>query len=189
VWRLLQRKKSARRPRLRKLLRKLLKQRSKTPRNPSKLPKWVSAKPHKLQLQRPSDRSVLVVLQRLLKLYLLLQPRSRAADEQSSYLPITHKVDSTSCLQASIYYSTTKSCDNSHRCCFYSLIFAVPVVLMGRAARDTGGTRYGRHVHEHGSQFRSVRTRFTTTNPNNKSLRVSQLTIFTNSAFFQRENV
>jgi hypothetical protein len=81
-----------------------------------------------------------VVLQRLLKLYLLLQPRLRAADEQSSYLPVTHKVNSTSCLQASIYYSTTKSRDNSYRCCFYSLSFAVAVVLMGRAARDTGGT-------------------------------------------------
>jgi hypothetical protein len=140
MWRLLQRKRSARRPRLRKLLRKLLKQCSKTPRNPSKLPKRVSAKPHELQLQRPSDRSVLVVLQRLLKLYLLLQPRLRAADEQSSYLPVTHKVNSTSCLQVSIYYSTTKSRDNSYRCCFYSLSFAVAVVLMGRAARDTGGT-------------------------------------------------
>jgi hypothetical protein len=77
-----------------------------------------------------------VVMQRLLKLYLLLQLRLCAADKQSSYLPVTHKVDSRSCLQASLYYSTTKSRDKSYRCCFYSLIFAVAVVLMGRV----GGT-------------------------------------------------
>jgi hypothetical protein len=94
-----------------------------------------------------------VVLQRLLKLYLLLQPRLRAADEQSSYLPVTHKVNSTSCLQALIYYSTTKSRDNSYRCCFYSLSFAVAVVLMGRAARDTVLVRL---VHAMGSCTREL---------------------------------
>jgi hypothetical protein len=87
------------------------------------------------------------------------------AARMGNTLPITHKVNSTSCLQVLTYYSTTKSCDNSYRCCFYSLTFAVAVVLMGRAARDTDGTCTNTVYQNRKNYFRLDTTRHLLSSP------------------------
>jgi hypothetical protein len=80
-------------------LGKQLKKQLKTLRKLSHFPKMVSVRPHPPSCQNLSNRSVLVVLQHLLKLNLLFQPSSAAAATWSSSQADTHNVISTSCLQ------------------------------------------------------------------------------------------
>jgi hypothetical protein len=98
------------------------KNKSATTRKLYKLPNQASAKPHEHQLQRPSARSLLVVVQQLLKFNLLLHSRLQAVATLSSYQRDTHKVISTSFLQCFVYYFTQQSCNNSYCCCLYSLM-------------------------------------------------------------------
>lgn len=93
-------KASVRRRRQKRRLLRQLGRRSKTLRSLSTLPKWVSAKLQLQLLERQSDRSVLVVLQHLLKSYLLSRPRSPAAAALSSYQLGTHNL---SCPNCSLY--------------------------------------------------------------------------------------
>jgi hypothetical protein len=91
------REERARRRRPKKPLRQLLERQPKTPLHLSKLPRRVSAKPHRYQLQRASGKNVLVVPQHLLKSYLLLQPMSPAAAALLSCQLDTHDLSGTNC--------------------------------------------------------------------------------------------